>query len=312
MQLSVIIPTFNRAAALDLCLAALSSQVVDADWEIVIVDDGSTDETEDVVQRYAKTFPVPIAYQRQQNAGPARARNVGIEASRGAIILFIGDDIIASGDDYLSQHVAWHAGRFSAPGIAVLGLTTWNESMMTVTPFMRWLESGGPQFAYGDLQDGDVADARYFYTSNVSIKRAFLGDDRFDERFRRAAFEDFELAHRLERRGLAIAYNSTARATHLHAISMAGYLRRARVAGQSAALVGQIHADLLERSPQLFGPPRLPLHKRLLINRITYPLLLLAGRLVERHAVLKHLFTSLYLYQHRRGLRDGWARPIRT
>ena len=311
MQLSVIIPTYHRASALDACLTALAPQVLDAEWEVVIVDDGSKDETEAVVARHSESFPVAVKYQQQANAGPARARNVGIEASSGEIILFIGDDIIASDTDYLSEHLKWHTERFRDPRFAVLGLTTWNESV-PITAFMRWLENGGPQFAYGDLTCGGVTDARHFYTSNVSLKRAFLGADRFDERFRWAAWEDVELGHRLEQRGLAIAYNSAARATHLHKISLAGYLKRARVAGRSAALVGQIHADLVERSPGTFAASRQPLLKRTLINSVTYPLLLFAGRLVEDRIELGALYTSLYLYQHRRGLREGWAQPIST
>ncbi|MHC4862392.1 MAG: hypothetical protein ACYTDY_20150, partial [Planctomycetota bacterium] len=229
-----------------------------------------------------------------------------VERSSGEIVLFIGDDIVPAAPDYLAQHESWHRERHEEPHVAVLGYTTWDPAVR-VTAFMRWLEERGPQFSYGELSHGQLTDYRHFYTSNISLRRSFLAEDRFDERFRYAAFEDAELGYRLGGRGLRIAYNRDAMAGHLHEIGLAGYMRRAYFAGRSAALFGEIHPEMVERFPRLFGPPRVGLAKRVLLNPLTVRVLTLLGRMAESKLVLPNLYATLYAYHHRRGLRAAYA-----
>ncbi len=84
---SVIVPTYNRADRIGSTIEALLASGM-SDLEIVIVDDGSTDATGDVVSAFGE----PVVYVRQQNAGPARARNNGFSRSHGRYVLFIDDD----------------------------------------------------------------------------------------------------------------------------------------------------------------------------------------------------------------------------
>ncbi|MDI6642063.1 MAG: glycosyltransferase family A protein, partial [Elusimicrobiota bacterium] len=116
---TIIIPTYNRKNVLRKCLNALSNQVCKSDFEVIIIDDGSTDGTEDFVKQLISITPYYVRYFRQKNKGPAAARNVGIKNATGEIILFMGDDIIAD-SNLLYEHLSWHI-KFSDNNIGVLG-----------------------------------------------------------------------------------------------------------------------------------------------------------------------------------------------
>ncbi|HBB65751.1 MAG: hypothetical protein A2X28_06015 [Elusimicrobia bacterium GWA2_56_46] len=236
-KLTVVIPTHNRVDTLKKCLKALCGQTYSAaDYGIIVVDDGSTDGTAAYAEALKKDFPVELACLRQENKGPAAARNLGIKAARGEIILFIGDDIIAD-SRLLEEHAAWHAAH---PGdeAAMLGYTTWSGEI-TITPFMKWLESSGLQFGYGALEDGSGADpARFFYTSNLSVKRAFLtANGLFDEDFPYAAFEDMELGLRLGGKGLSLFFNRAAVGLHYHYTSLEDACARMIKVGEAGELL---------------------------------------------------------------------------
>jgi glycosyltransferase involved in cell wall biosynthesis len=86
---SIIIPTFNGSSRIIHCLDALLQQIGPTDYEILVVDDGSTDNTAEVAGRFSRVKLI-----RQSNAGPAAARNRGVQESCGTIILFTDDDCI--------------------------------------------------------------------------------------------------------------------------------------------------------------------------------------------------------------------------
>jgi glycosyltransferase involved in cell wall biosynthesis len=101
---SVVVPTRNRAGYLDVTLASLAAQAPGVPYEVIVVDDGSTDATAEVVARAAagkeaaagdgRGGPPPIAYLRHEAArGPNAARNTGIAAARGPLIALIDDDV---------------------------------------------------------------------------------------------------------------------------------------------------------------------------------------------------------------------------
>src|SRR4030042_1621138 len=105
---SVIIPTYNRKEKLEKCLKALFRQTYPRSrYEIIVVDDGSSDGTQEMVKRKEKRSPVPLHFIRQENSGPARARNVGIRESQGDLLLITGDDILAE-RTLLEEHWRFH------------------------------------------------------------------------------------------------------------------------------------------------------------------------------------------------------------
>jgi glycosyltransferase involved in cell wall biosynthesis len=227
-SLSVIIPTYNRerilAKALEGYLAQSSPQLI---HELLVVDDGSTDETERMVGRFIRRSQFTIRYVRQANKGPAAARNFGIREAKSKVVLFTDSDIVPS-RNLVAQHMDWH-NRNPKVSTAVLGYVTW-PSDVNVTPFMRWYGEEGALFGYRRLRGKrEVDDFHFFYTCNLSLKVDFLRScGRFDEEFKSAAYEDSELGYRLGKCGLQLLYNSAALGYHYQFFSFEDACRKLR------------------------------------------------------------------------------------
>ncbi|MEQ8440288.1 MAG: glycosyltransferase family 2 protein [Ilumatobacter fluminis] len=103
--LSIVVPTYNRRRRLDRVLRSLAGQRTDIPFEVVVVSDGSTDDTDEYLS--SASVPLPVRAIRQDNAGPAAARNRGIEAAAGDLIVFLDDDVVA-GPELVARHAAEH------------------------------------------------------------------------------------------------------------------------------------------------------------------------------------------------------------
>lgn len=212
--IGVIIPTFNRSRILLACLQHLEQQTW-KDFEVIIVDDGSTDATPQLIAEYQRKSPLHIQYIWQQNAGQGSARNAAVSVLTAPVCLMIGDDILCTPDLVLA-HLQLHNRR---PDIKVagLGFTRWSDSGQKVTRFMRWLDESGIQFAYNDLFNGVSPSWKHFYTSNLSMKTSLLRENLFDESFKCYGMEDMELAYRLEQQSrFELVFVPEALAYHLH------------------------------------------------------------------------------------------------
>jgi glycosyltransferase involved in cell wall biosynthesis len=242
-SLSVVIPTKDRADALARTLDALEAQQAgEARLEAIVIDNGSSDETVAQVRRRAEAGAMPIRLLERPEGGPAAARNAGAEAASGEVLLFLGDDTEPADESLLRAHLDLHAAR-PEPGYGVLGQITWTPRK-PVTPFMRWLENGGPQFHYCQLDPGPVDAASYFYSSHASLKRAIFEQvGGFDVRFPTAAVEDTELGVRLADTGLELDYHPELLVLHDHPTTPEQSLRRSIAVGRSAALYNQLRPD---------------------------------------------------------------------
>ena len=240
MTFSVVIPTYRRPATLFAVLDALGAQADAPDFEVVVVDDGSGDETP--VRLGAYRPPYPFRFLSQPNSGPAAARNRGVREARGRIVLFLGDDTIPE-PPLLAVHARAHAE--SGPGpIAVLGYTTWPAGRK-VSPFLDHINEYGLQFGYRLIEDPERVPFNFFYTSNVSLPRDLLLDvGLFDTTFPHAAWEDIETAYRLMQRGMRMLYRPSAVARHHHDITFASFRRRQEKSGEAAAIFYAKHPEL--------------------------------------------------------------------
>ncbi|UCB51987.1 MAG: glycosyltransferase family 2 protein [Candidatus Zixiibacteriota bacterium] len=222
-KISVVIITHNRKEILKECLAALFSQTYpENDYEIVVVDDGSTDDTHSTVRSIAESSPVSIRYFRQENKGVAAARNHGIKRAESEICLLIGDDIVAT-PTLVEEHVNWHK-RYGKENQGVLGYVTWSPEI-EVTDFMWWLENGGPLLGYSRIMDKIQVDFRFFYTGNISLKTSYLKDNLFCEEFF-FGYADTELGYRLSKRGFKLYFNQDAIAYHHHPTTFEDFQKR--------------------------------------------------------------------------------------
>lgn len=192
MILSVVTPTRDKRPLLERTLAALRAQQLPADvsWEIVVVDDGSTDDTGAWLARQAAaTGPSLRVVSPPANVGRARARNLGAAAARGQWLLFLDDDIVAP-PGLLAAHLDLLRRH---PGDGVIGFAVTAPELVD-GPHLRYLDTRG----VAKLPSGP-APARYFVTQNASVPRAaFQAVGGFDEAFRAYGFEDMEVAFRLE------------------------------------------------------------------------------------------------------------------
>jgi glycosyltransferase involved in cell wall biosynthesis len=251
LEVSVVIPTYNRAEILRECLELLVGQkFVKDEYEIVVVDDGSTDSTSDVVENVKKTAKIPINYLYQKNQGQGIARNYGIKHAHGKVIILVGDDILVK-RDFISEHIKFHR-KHKNENEAVLGFIGW-DPRLEINPFMEWLTNGssvmgkfgGHQFAFEKLKGKKFANYNFFYTSNISIKRSLLMRNPFDTRFSSYGWEDIELGYRLTKKeGLKLHYNPKAIAYHYHPMDEKGLAARMRNIGKSAHLIHRKYPEL--------------------------------------------------------------------
>ena len=236
--IGIVIPTYNRREHLLECLRHLERQTW-MDFEVLVMDDGSTDGTPEAVEEYRRTAPFPVRYLWQANLGPATGRNRAIAQLSSPLCILIGDDIFVS-PDFVRTHLALHRAH-PEPEAVALGLTQWSERGQRVTPFMRWVGWYGVQFDYAGLMTGEAPSWRHFYTSNLSFKTAYLQQNPFHEGFPRAAMEDIELGYRLAaRHGLQMHFLRDAVADHLHPTTFAATCRRMQDAGEGAFIFGEL------------------------------------------------------------------------
>jgi glycosyltransferase involved in cell wall biosynthesis len=237
---SVVIPTFERPETLRQVLEALGRQAGSVDFEVIVVDDGSRDATPERLR--ALDPPYPFRSFRQENSGPAAARNRGVEEARGRYILFLGDDTVPE-PDLLAVHARAHAEPRPCP-VAVLGYTTWPRDRR-VSPFLHHINEYGLQFGYGLIEDPESVPFNFFYTSNISLPRALLrAAGLFDTTFPHAAWEDIEIAYRMMRMGMKILYRPAAVARHYPDITFDSFRRRQEKAGEAAAIFYEKHPEL--------------------------------------------------------------------
>ena len=203
------------------------------------MDDGSTDGTPELIARHGWVRSVRLA-----GEGRSAAKNAGVAAATGDLVLFMDDDVIAT-PGLVARHERHHAAH-PEEHEALLGHVTWAPEL-EITRHMRWLERGGPLFAYDLIEDPDDVPFRMLYTANVSLKRAFL--EPFDTEL--PIYEDTELGYRLSKRGLRLRYDPQAIGHHLRTETPERTERRMEEVGQAAALLHAKWPELREPPPRM-------------------------------------------------------------
>ncbi len=299
-EISVVIPTHNRLDVLPEVLAALAAQQDAPEFEILVVDDGSTDGTAAwLAERPPGIRPPGIRTWRQDNQGPAAARNFGVRQARGHRVAFLGDDTVPSPRWLAAHHRAAADGGGDAP-LAVIGYTDWHPRMR-VNSFLRYINEYGLQFGYALIDDPRHVPFNFLYTSNVTLPRQLLVEHPFDLRFPYPAWEDIELSYRLKERGLRLVYEPRARVAHDHPTSIRRFCGRQEKAGYSAVVFYLLHPELggfLGLAPE--GPPPLPSPIRQLRCELR------AIALEPFPFRMPEVWEELLRYHYIRGLHRGW------
>jgi GT2 family glycosyltransferase len=195
LVVSVVIPTHNRADRLPRLVAALRAQEAPGPFEIVIVDDCSTDETWAVLQTLTGQHSVAVrAMRTPRNSGPATARNIGWRAAQAPLIVFTDDDCLPDAG-WLAALVHASQTADAAQGVTI------PERDVAFGPFARslWIEE------WSDL----------FETCNMAYQRELLERlGGFDEAYRRPYGEDVDLGWRAMEVGATSAFVPTALVFH--------------------------------------------------------------------------------------------------
>jgi len=243
--ISVIIPTYNRKEKLLKVLKALETQSVDkASFEVIVVDDGSSDSTQDRIETFTKNTAMDLISLRQSNKKQGAARNLGIKYAKMPLVCFIGDDIVPD-PKFLEEHLTFHRRHNRDGHVVVIGYTQWPKELR-VTPFMRYIGEYGHQFGYSLIQGNGPLGFNFFYTSNISMPKDLLAglDYVFQEDFQTYGWEDIELGYRLERMGMRLLYNPGAVAYHDHATDILSFCKRQFEVGKASRTFLKKHPEL--------------------------------------------------------------------
>jgi GT2 family glycosyltransferase len=253
IEISVVIPTYNRLDTLQHVVPSLlASDVAPHTMEIVVADSNSSDGTAPYLAAVAAEHPnlrhLPGPY-----TGRAMARNAGIAAARGRIVLFTDADIIAS-PDLVARHLAHHE---RAEAVAVVGMEVQVDSYEDYERKRDHPELRRP--LHGEAQKR--LTWLYFLTGNASARRADLdGVGGFDESFTGYGHEDLELGYRLQHAGVRIVYEPRAVDYHWHPVPYEEQKRKMELAGRSTVRFYRKHQALAVQVRLGMTPLSLGLH----------------------------------------------------
>ncbi len=238
MILSVVIPTRDKGSLLARTLKALGTQRLEEPWEIIIVDDASSDCTPALLATSSAAVEGLRVVSCARNVGRSAARNLGWRAAVGHWVLFLDDDIVAP-PGLLAAHLARLRER---SGCGTIGRVVTDPALVD-GPLFHYLDSRGVAKVGG----GEVP-ARYFVTQNAAVPReALVAVGGFDERFHAWGFEDMELAFRLEDRlGMRFLAVTAPTPVHVHHHTLPEWLAKKRECGAlSLPLLAELHPGRL-------------------------------------------------------------------
>ena len=211
MLVSIIIPTFNGGVRIAGCLDALLGEVAGKEAEILVVNDGSSDNTAEVVACYSGVRLIT-----QSNAGPAAARNRGALEARGAIILFTDDDCIPM-PGWISKMIEPFKGSHV---IGAKGVYRTRQKRLVA------------RFVQSEYEDkyrlmSNIPQIDFIDTYSAAFRRdQFLEIGGYDTSFPVACAEDIELSYRMSARGWTMKFVPSAIVYHTHPDTLWAYVKK--------------------------------------------------------------------------------------
>lgn len=282
MNISIVIPTFNRRPTLEVVLPSLLEQTYQ-DYEILLCDAGSSDGTRELVEQLNSP---KVRWLPGADSGRAGARNRGLEQAEGQLILFTDADIIA--DPHL---VEVHMSRHQKPGQrAVVGCEVQVKSLEEYEAFRK-----DPQAHARHKPTRQKLPWHYFLTGNASAPRSLLLQvGGFDEAFQGYGHEDLELGYRLQKSGLPVEYASAAVNYHWHPVPFPEQCQKMYLAGRSTVTFYRKHKDVRICLTMGWNPFSMLWHRLLPKGGSLYRYL--EGRLEQSHfareVILQHHYLS--------------------
>jgi glycosyltransferase involved in cell wall biosynthesis len=260
MKLSVVIPTYNRCAILEKTLTGLCNQAEPEHLhEVIIVSDGSTDNTSAVVEGFRARLPIKFLPLTKSTV--SITRNTGLDRAKSPVVVFLDDDIVPS-RQFLAEHAKFHQ-EFPAPEAALLGYVTWSPENR-ISPFMRWYGEYGGLAAYSLIRGKGPISSRFLVTANVSVKKEFaqrIGG--FNPKL--TVHEDYDFGYRLAAMGLKMYFRREAVGYHYQSFTFEQACLRCKRLSANVAPLLATHAgrELLRRESRrsrriIHGLARIP------------------------------------------------------
>jgi glycosyltransferase involved in cell wall biosynthesis len=260
--ISIVIPTYNRLPILEKCLRALETQTFpENQYEVVVVDDGSSDATVEWLQN---TQLPHVQILRQNHCGPSAARNMGVENARGEMIVFIDSDLVVT-PSFLAEHTqAWQSAQQKVG----------HDRLFTYGAVINTSNFGNPTAEPYKLTDFSAA---YFATGNVMIPKHWLqAVGLFDTQFSLYGWEDLELGVRLKQQQIQLVKAPKAVGYHWHPAfsleQLPALIEQERQRGKMGTLFYAKHPTWEVRM----------MIQMTLLHQILWNLLSLGGRLNEK------------------------------
>jgi glycosyltransferase involved in cell wall biosynthesis len=263
-DISVVIPTYNRIDTLEYVIPSLLASELDLHrYEVIVADSMSTDGTAKYMSEITTSFP-NVRHLPGPYTGRASARNAGISAARGVLVLFTDADIIAS-PELLRHHLERHTASASAGRrrVAVIG----KEVQVRSLEEYEYLRDHPKSRRSLHPEARKRIDWLYFLTGNASVRREELEKlGGFDESFTGYGHEDLELGYRLKQAGVELLYEPRAVNFHWHPVPYEEQRGRMELAGRSTVRFAQKHRS--KEIPLKLGMTPLSLVLHSLIERI--------------------------------------------
>lgn len=236
IKVSIVMGAYNQRTILPLVLEGFETQDFPKDeYEVIVVDSTSTDGTSDFIKEYQASYKfTPII---RKNEGKAAARNAGVQAAQGDIVIITDSDMIPHAQ-LVSTHVQAHENT-SVP-------TCFEGVTMNMTE-LHWPPEPSKLYPYisRSLQDGAKLGWYYFLTGNISFpKSLFLSYGGFDESFKSYGWEDLELGYRLSLDHQPLLFLKQAVNYHYHVVTEDEEIIRNVSKGESARLLFAKHPKL--------------------------------------------------------------------
>jgi glycosyltransferase involved in cell wall biosynthesis len=223
---SIILPTYNSLDKLSKALSCLNELDYPRDnFEIIVVDDGSNDGTQEYVKEFMSQVKLNSTYVYQPNKGPAAARNNGIRRASGKYLLLIDSDC------YVDRNILTHYLRhFPDDCLGGVGGNVLPESLNVITEYLDHQGIWRP-----GVVNGEIA---YLVTANAFfLKEAVESAGYFDEEFRQPGGEDPELCCRIRQRGYHLKYDEQANVVHAHRTTFLKFMKTFFVYGKGRGLL---------------------------------------------------------------------------
>lgn len=256
IEISVVIPTYNRIDTLRHVVPSLLAQSLPvSSYELLICDSNSTDGTAEYLRSVAGEHPnvrhLPDGY-----TGRAMARNAGVRAARGTVVLFNDSDIIAD-PGLLEAHAMHHRAQQK---VAVVG---WEVQVRSLEDYEYRRTHPGERRSLHPASRKKLSWL-YFLTGNASVRRDdLIAVGAFDENFTGYGHEDLELGYRLQKTGITILYEPRAINYHCQDVGHEGQIEKMKLAGRSTVRFYRKHPDFAVMANLGMTPVSLGLHSAL-------------------------------------------------